>query len=388
MSHPSKGCYVVDRLYSFNSDEDGKTYQDRVVSYSRDGHGNLTGSETVSSRGTDAGMTRGKTTYVNDERGNILRQESVSFSELGETRITYDWQYTYDSNGLPSAAVAQIRADDDANSSTVEESRSYSDSKLASIAWKRGSCAYDSLGLIVNRVYEFDSGGSTHRLEYTPEYIFDEFGLPTTAIFTGDNGLEIRLGLEHNSDGMVSAVYLIDSNDADTASSGRTLLYELEYTWIDDPSPAVVANWSIWPRGITTYDPAYVINDILIHEDVQSITGLPYETVLSEQQTITNPVPAANGGLKDGVYTGAGQGKSGTIKVTLSISNGVITVDSITDPGETRGIGGAEAISDGSFANQIESCQSATIDGVTGATLTSNGVRQAVEDALAQALNS
>ena len=88
---------------------------------------------------------------------------------------------------------------------------------------------------------------------------------------------------------------------------------------------------------------------------------------------------------KDGTYTGTGAGKSGDITVTLTIANDKITVDEITDPGETEGIGGAEAIADGTFKQQIETAQSAEIDGVAGASLTTGGVKTAVEDALAQA---
>lgn len=88
---------------------------------------------------------------------------------------------------------------------------------------------------------------------------------------------------------------------------------------------------------------------------------------------------------KDGTYTGEGQGMSGTITVTLTIAGDKITVDEITDPGETAGIGGKEAIADGTFVEQIEAAQSAEIDGVSGASLTSGGVKDAVTDALAQA---
>ena len=93
----------------------------------------------------------------------------------------------------------------------------------------------------------------------------------------------------------------------------------------------------------------------------------------------------AAGKYADGTYTGSGMGKSGNIEVTLSIAGDVITVDNITDPGETPGIGGAEAIADGTFKSQIEAAQGSAIDGVAGATLTSDGVRAAVDDALGQA---
>ena len=90
----------------------------------------------------------------------------------------------------------------------------------------------------------------------------------------------------------------------------------------------------------------------------------------------------------DGTYTGSGQGKEGNIEVTLTIAGDKITVDNITDPGETPGIGGAEAIADGTYKSQIETAQSAEIEGVAGATLTSDGVKAAVADALSQATAS
>lgn len=78
-------------------------------------------------------------------------------------------------------------------------------------------------------------------------------------------------------------------------------------------------------------------------------------------------------------------GHGGAITVTLTVSDGKVTVDEITETGETAGIGGKEAIADGTFKAQIEEAQSADIDGVTGATMTTGGVITAVEEALAQA---
>lgn len=87
-----------------------------------------------------------------------------------------------------------------------------------------------------------------------------------------------------------------------------------------------------------------------------------------------------------GTYTGEGKGMGGTIEVTLTVDEtSIVSVDEITDPGETDGIGGKEAIEDGTYAEQIMTAQSAEIDGVSGATITSKGVTDAVEDALSQA---
>ncbi|WP_255467223.1 FMN-binding protein [Raoultibacter phocaeensis] len=88
---------------------------------------------------------------------------------------------------------------------------------------------------------------------------------------------------------------------------------------------------------------------------------------------------------KDGTYEGEGKGMHGPITVTLTVADGVITVDELTGSAETAGVGGKEAIEDGTFKAQIEEAQSPEIDGVSGATMTSGGVMKAVEAALAQA---
>lgn len=94
---------------------------------------------------------------------------------------------------------------------------------------------------------------------------------------------------------------------------------------------------------------------------------------------------AAKHNYKDGTYQGEGKGMGGPINVTLTIVDGVVTVDEITESGETAGIGGKEAIEDGTFKAFIEEAQSADIDCVSGATMTTGGVKKAVEAALAQA---
>jgi uncharacterized protein with FMN-binding domain len=76
----------------------------------------------------------------------------------------------------------------------------------------------------------------------------------------------------------------------------------------------------------------------------------------------------------------------GAITVELTVDENNITDAVVTGKGETKGIGGKEAIEDGTFAAQILETQSAEIDGVSGATLTSTGVRAAINEALAQAL--
>lgn len=98
-----------------------------------------------------------------------------------------------------------------------------------------------------------------------------------------------------------------------------------------------------------------------------------------------DPAARAGGNLRDGVYTGTGKGMEGPITVTILVDDGRITCLETTQEGESQSRGGYEAIRDGKFAAMIEAAQGSDIDAVSGATITTAGVKQAVEDALSQA---
>lgn len=82
-------------------------------------------------------------------------------------------------------------------------------------------------------------------------------------------------------------------------------------------------------------------------------------------------------------YLGEGQGKSeAPIVVRVTLDNGAIAGVEVLEHGETEGIGTA-AID--SLPATIVEAGSTDVDVVLGATLTSNGIKEAVEDALAKA---
>ncbi len=90
----------------------------------------------------------------------------------------------------------------------------------------------------------------------------------------------------------------------------------------------------------------------------------------------------------DGTYTGYGYGIVGEIDVTIQVKDGHIAVSDISPNNETKGIGGYEAIEDGTYAKQVEEAQSYKLDGVAGATVTSNAIKMAVKRALEQAVKA
>ena len=82
-------------------------------------------------------------------------------------------------------------------------------------------------------------------------------------------------------------------------------------------------------------------------------------------------------------YIGRGQGKGGTpIVVKVTVDGDKITAIEVLDHSETPGIGD---LAFEKIPQMIIDAQSTEVDAVAGATLTSNGIIEAVKDALAQA---
>ena len=96
--------------------------------------------------------------------------------------------------------------------------------------------------------------------------------------------------------------------------------------------------------------------------------------------TPTTTVPAS--GYRDGIYQGSAMGFGGTITVQVTISGGKITaIDLLSAAGETPSyLESAKAVIDKIIAGQTPN-----VDAVSGATYSSNGIIQAVQNALAQA---
>ena len=86
------------------------------------------------------------------------------------------------------------------------------------------------------------------------------------------------------------------------------------------------------------------------------------------------------GGPKGDVYEGVGQGFSGEIKVKITMAEDEILSIDITEINDTPGLGDTAAQE---VAANIVAAQSTEVDTVSGATLSSQGTIEAVENALA-----
>lgn len=117
-----------------------------------------------------------------------------------------------------------------------------------------------------------------------------------------------------------------------------------------------------------------------------SVKTLPTKTAAASGQgqgtTTTPTTEVPEGGYKDGVYQGSGTGFGGTITVQVTVSGGQITaVDILSAAGET----GSYFSSARGVVSEVLSSQSPNVDAISGATYSSNGIIQAVQNALSQA---
>lgn len=92
--------------------------------------------------------------------------------------------------------------------------------------------------------------------------------------------------------------------------------------------------------------------------------------------------PEVKGDYKDGMYTGTGKGNNGDITVEVTVAGSSITAITLTEHGETEGIYEA---AEKAVIEQVIKTQKSEVDAVSGATNTSNGIMEAVANALAEA---
>ena len=98
----------------------------------------------------------------------------------------------------------------------------------------------------------------------------------------------------------------------------------------------------------------------------------------------TSSTDSSDNVYKDGTYTGEAQGYGGTIQVEVTLSGDEITsINVVSAPGEDSAyLSQAESVID-----SIIGAQSTDVDTVSGATFSSTGILNAVDEALGKAEN-
>ena len=110
------------------------------------------------------------------------------------------------------------------------------------------------------------------------------------------------------------------------------------------------------------------------------------EKKIAEVEAWNREVLASENGtadFEDGSYEGAGIGFGGEIRVEVVVEDGEITEISLL---EAKGEDVAYLTTAESILDDILKAQSADVDTVSGATFSSTGIRDAVSDALEQAV--
>ncbi len=88
-------------------------------------------------------------------------------------------------------------------------------------------------------------------------------------------------------------------------------------------------------------------------------------------------------GLADGTFTGTGRGHNGTIEVQIEVNKGKIIGAKILNDQETKGV--ADLAKDQILKSFLQDQSTSMIDVVSGASVTSNGILDALDMALAKA---
>lgn len=104
----------------------------------------------------------------------------------------------------------------------------------------------------------------------------------------------------------------------------------------------------------------------------------------STSSSTNNTTTTTTTKYKDGTYTGTGRGYRPGLKISVTIKNDKITKIELVSSNETPGFY-ERALN--VVPNEIIKAQSTNVNVVSGATRTSNGIMEAVDDALSQAIN-
>lgn len=111
-------------------------------------------------------------------------------------------------------------------------------------------------------------------------------------------------------------------------------------------------------------------------------TTAPVETTTIAEPTSAAEIPEPAGIYTPGTYTATAQGFGGDVTVTITVDAESITEVIIEGDSETQGIG-SKAVEQ--LPEAILNAQSAEVDGVSGATITSKAIQTAIAQALAEA---
>ncbi|BCZ44900.1 hypothetical protein psyc5s11_09670 [Clostridium gelidum] len=184
-------------------------------------------------------------------------------------------------------------------------------------------------------------------------------------------------GATFSSNGIIGAVKNALNQAAGSPSSSNTSSNSAAKSETITPPP-VSNQKSTTPPPVETQKSA----PSTAGQGSSNTTTNPNTSNSASPSTSSNTSNSSKGQYKDGTYTGSGSGFGGTTNISVTISNGKITSVKTISNDDTQQYYN-RAI--GKITNSVISSQSGSVDTVSGATYSSNGIIEAVKNALSKA---
>ena len=191
---------------------------------------------------------------------------------------------------------------------------------------------------------------------------------PGTYVGVGQGfGGDVEVTLEINQKGGIDSATLVGASE--TPTIGGAALEELQNQ--------IVAAQSADIEGVSGASLTSQGTRVAVAKALEQAGGEPY---VEEEPVVEEVEVPDSGAYTPGTYTASAQGFGGPVELTITVGDsGAITEATLVGDGETPTVGGA-ALPE--LQNQILAAQSAEIDGVAGATITSEAVKAAAADAV------
>lgn len=219
-------------------------------------------------------------------------------------------------------------------------------------------------------IYSFMIRGIADRMFLLAEYAFFNFGEPALLFFADYISILVLFATFS-----YYLMMIINQHKTEKQTGIHICFYFISFFVVI----AVCGAVSLSIRYVETKN--YKKSDIKI-KDVSEKSKAEDEAVSSSIQTTPKAANEQKSKYQDGVYQGIGKGFGGTVKVELEIQDGkIISAKVLSAKKETK-----------QFLNKAKTLlqdvvekQDGEVDAVSGATYSSNGILEGVQEALAQA---
>ena len=177
---------------------------------------------------------------------------------------------------------------------------------------------------------------------------------------------------------VIPAILRAQSVDVDTVSGATFSSFGIIDAVINALSSAITGTQS---GAADTTDIAVMVadNSALTPTPAMTATPAPAATPTPTPTATPEPTPTGPIAMEDGTYTGAGTGYRGEIDVSVTVQDGYITDVTIDQNRDTQKY---FSRAKSKIIDRVLTNQSVDVDTVSGATYSSNGILEAVADAL------